>query len=175
MVAGHRGHPGASRMRLPSWFRGVPSIVPHAACAVYCARMAVTRVACVGAIVRDDDGRLLLVRRGNDPGRGLWSVPGGRVEAGETSEAATAREVHEETGLRIRVDDLAGVVEREGSAGVVYVIEDFHARPAPDADPCVVRAGDDAAEVGWFAPQELIEIDCVAGLVDALRDWGVVP
>lgn len=136
--------------------------------------MAVTRVPCVGAIVRDDDGQVLLVRRGTDPGRGLWSVPGGRIEAGESSEAAAAREVLEETGLRIRVDDLAGVVERDGAAGVRYVIEDFHARPASGADPGAVRAGDDAAEVGWFTPDELTQLDCVTGLIDALREWGVV-
>jgi len=137
--------------------------------------MEVTRVACAGAIVRDDDGRVLLVRRGTDPGRGLWSVPGGRVEEGESAAAAAAREVREETGLRIRVDSLAGVVERDGLGGVVYVIEDFHARPASGADPRAVRAGDDADEVGWFAPGELVQIDCVTGLVEALREWHVVP
>jgi len=136
--------------------------------------MEVTRIACVGAIVRDDDGRLLLVRRGTEPGRGLWSVPGGRVEPGEAADEATAREVREETGLHIRVGKRAGVVEREGLAGVVYVIEDFHARPAPGTDPTEVRAGDDADEVGWFSPEELMRLDCVAGLVDALREWDVL-
>jgi ADP-ribose pyrophosphatase YjhB (NUDIX family) len=129
----------------------------------------------VGAIVRDDDGRVLLVRRGTDPGRGLWSVPGGRVEAGETAETATAREVQEETGLLVSVGSRAGVVERAGPAGVVYVIEDFHARPAPGADLRAVRAGDDADEVGWYSPDELMELDCVAGLVDAFRAWAIVP
>jgi ADP-ribose pyrophosphatase YjhB (NUDIX family) len=137
--------------------------------------MAVTRVPCAGAIVRDDDGRVLLVRRGTEPGRGLWSVPGGRVEEGESAAAAAAREVHEETGLRIRVDSLAGVVERAGPGDVIYVIEDFHAHPASGADPRAVHAADDAAEVGWFAADELIRMDCVGGLVEALREWSVVP
>ncbi len=132
-----------------------------------------SKVPCVGAIVRDDRGRLLLVRRGTDPGRGLWSVPGGRVEAGETGPEATAREVLEETGLRVVVGDLAGVVERAAPNGDVYVIEDFHAVPAPGSgtEP---RPGDDADDASWFTEDELRDLDCVGGLVDALRGWGVL-
>ena len=61
------------------------------------------RVPCVGALVHDDDGRLLVVRRGREPGRGLWSVPGGRVEPGESVGVAVEREVLEETGLHVTV------------------------------------------------------------------------
>ncbi|MHB1912084.1 MAG: NUDIX domain-containing protein, partial [Acidimicrobiales bacterium] len=60
---------------------------------------------CVGAVVVDDD-RLLLIRRGHGPAAGEWSVPGGRVEAGETLAEAVVREVLEETGLEIVCDDL---------------------------------------------------------------------
>src|SRR5436190_190421 len=55
------------------------------------------RVECAGAVVRDDHGRLLLVRRGRPPSAGLWSLPGGRIEPGESAAAAAAREVWEET------------------------------------------------------------------------------
>src|SRR4051812_35800604 len=51
------------------------------------------RVPCVGAVVTDAEGRLLLVQRANEPGRGLWSIPGGRVEPGETARQAVVREV----------------------------------------------------------------------------------
>ena len=78
------------------------------------------RIPCVGGIVRHG-GRLLLVKRGREPARGTWSVPGGRVEAGETDEQATAREVLEETGLRVVVGELVGTVERDAPAGGVYV------------------------------------------------------
>lgn len=138
-------------------------------------RVVTARVPCVGAVVRDRHGRLLLVRRGNDPGRGLWSVPGGRVEAGEDPLAATVREVVEETGLRVLVDGLAGTVERPGPGGVVYVIEDYFARPAPDVDPDAATAGDDADAVAWFAPAEVPGLACVEGLVEALRAWDVLP
>src|SRR5687767_11016289 len=112
------------------------------------------RVPCVGAVVQDADGRLLLVRRGTEPGRGLWSVPGGRVEPGETGPEATVREVREETGLDVVVGELVGRVERPGPGGVTYVIDDFRAEPAPGVDPGDLKAGDDADEARWFAVAE---------------------
>jgi 8-oxo-dGTP diphosphatase len=53
------------------------------------------RIPCVGAIIKDQSGRLLLIRRRNEPGAGLWSVPGGRIEPGETDQQAVVREVLE--------------------------------------------------------------------------------
>jgi hypothetical protein len=85
-------------------------------------------VDCVGGIVLDGDGRLLLVLRGRAPSAGTWSVPGGRVEAGESDADATAREVLEETGMRVEVGRLAGEVERDGLGGDVYVIRDYLCR-----------------------------------------------
>jgi 8-oxo-dGTP diphosphatase len=132
------------------------------------------RVACVGAVVHDDRGRLLVVRRGTPPGRGLWSVPGGRVEPGETGAEAVTREVLEETGLRVVPTSVAGTVERPGLGGTTYVIEDFVAVLATGTDPGAIRAGDDADEVGWFSPAELSDLPCVDGLLDALRGWNVL-
>ena len=138
-------------------------------------RAQATRVACVGAIVRDDRGRLLMIRRGTDPGRGLWSIPGGRVEPDETSHQAVIREVEEETHLRITPSGLAGVVERNGPGGVVYVIEDWYARVEAGTDPRRAAPGDDADDVAWCFPADLERLDCVPGLLDALRGWQVVP
>jgi ADP-ribose pyrophosphatase YjhB (NUDIX family) len=130
------------------------------------------RVACVGAIVVDGD-RLLLVKRGTEPSKGSWSVPGGRVEPGESDVAAVAREVHEETGLAVRVGPLAGSVERDGLGGALYVIRDYRCEPlSPTAR---VRAGDDAADVGWFTAAEVRRLPCTPGLVETLEEWHVLP
>lgn len=128
---------------------------------------------CVGAVV-EHEGRLLLVRRGQQPALGCWSVPGGRVEPGEVDAEATAREVHEETGLAVTVHDLVGQVERDAPDGSVYVVNDYRCRPVDGADPSAVVAGDDATEVGWFTPAQVRDLDCVPGLVEALTGWGVL-
>ena len=136
------------------------------------------RIDCVGGIVVDvppgGGARLLLVLRGREPSKGLWSVPGGRVEAGESDEVATAREVLEETALRVEVGRLVGSVERDAPTGGVYVIRDYLCRAAPGADPTAVRAGDDADDARWFTPGEVAGLACSPGLVEALTAWGVL-
>jgi 8-oxo-dGTP diphosphatase len=131
-------------------------------------------VRCVGGIVVDGDGRLLLVRRGNQPAKGTWSIPGGRVEPGECDAVATAREVLEETGLRVRVGRLAGAVERDAPGGAVYAIRDYLCTPAEGADLAGVHAGDDATEVAWVTPGQLPALDTSPGLVEALTEWGIL-
>lgn len=128
-------------------------------------------IACVGAIVVDDDGRLLLVRRANPPAQGTWSIPGGRVEAGETHEVAVVRELMEETGLTGRVVREVGTVRRESPSGDVYVIRDY---VLDVADVDGVRAGDDASDANWFTREQLDELDTSPGLVDTLAGWGVL-
>ena len=134
-------------------------------------------VPCVGGIVTDADGRLLLIRRGREPEAGRWSLPGGRVEPGETAAEATAREVAEETGLRVEVGDEVGAVRRPAPDGRVFAIHDFRCRPL---DPAAVpRAGDDAADARWVDGAAYADLDAagalVSGLTDALRAWGCLP
>ena len=129
---------------------------------------------CVGGIVMRSDGRILLVLRGNPPAKGAWSIPGGRVEPGESDEDATAREIEEETGLSVVVGDLVGTVERDAPDGSIFVIRDYRCTAVEGADVAAVVAGDDADDVGWFAPQELRDLDCAPGLVEALSEWGVL-
>lgn len=132
-----------------------------------------TRVPCVGAIVHDDQGRLLLIRRGRPPSEGLWSVPGGRVEPGESGEEATAREVREETGLTVRVGQLIGRVERPGRTDdELYVIDDYAATVLGDPHP---TAGDDAREARWVTKEELEDLPLTPGLRETLTEWRQLP
>ena len=118
-------------------------------------------VQCAGAIVRDDGGRLLLVRRGRPPAEGLWSVPGGRIEPGETAAAAATREVREETGLDVEV---GAVLITAVIADGAYRVQDFAARVVGGQ----LRAGDDASEVRWVTDAELDELELSPGLREEL-------
>jgi 8-oxo-dGTP diphosphatase len=117
-------------------------------------------VVCAGAVVRDVAGRLLLVRRGRPPSAGLWSVPGGRVEPGETPAQAAGREVREETGLTVSVGALLATVEFGD-----YLVHDF----AADVVGGDLRAGDDAADVRWCTFDEAALLPLTPGLMDELR------
>jgi len=119
-------------------------------------------------------GRILLVRRGHGPAAGFWSVPGGRVEHGETLHEAVVREVAEETGVGVVVDHFLGWVERIDDApnGPHFVILDF-AVTVLDPDAPLV-AGDDATEVAWTAFDDLGALPLVPGLLDFLEDAGVL-
>ena len=123
---------------------------------------------CVGAVaVRD--GSVLLVRRAHGPAVGQWSVPGGRVEWGETLAEAIVREVAEETGLEATCGGFAGWVERIGE-DYHYVIVDFWVTVGGH-DPPV--AGDDAAEARWVPLEELGGLHLTSGLEDFLGSIGV--
>jgi ADP-ribose pyrophosphatase YjhB (NUDIX family) len=134
--------------------------------------LAFMRVPCVGGVVRDDAGRLLVIKRGQPPAQGRWSIPGGRVEAGESAVAAVAREVAEETGLEVCVGALVGSVERSGPGGVTYAIDDYLCAPTGGG---TLRAGSDATDARWVSAAELHALDCAPGLVEALRAWDLLP
>jgi ADP-ribose pyrophosphatase YjhB (NUDIX family) len=133
-------------------------------------------VAVGGVVVRPgrdgSPGDLLLVERGSGAGVGRWSVPGGRIEAGERAADAVVREVAEETGLAVRVEGFLGWVERiDPAGGWHYVILDFRARAI---DPAAVPvAGDDAAAVRWWPLTDLGAAPLVDGLLDFLVEHGV--
>lgn len=128
----------------------------------------------VGAVILDGD-RVLLVKRGRPPSQGKWSIPGGLVHLGERIEDAVRREVEEECGVRVRVLDLCGVIDRVRLAlpdgGEVprvhyhYVIIDYVA----SIESGVPRAGSDAAEVRWVPVREVAAYDTTDGLADMVH------
>lgn len=124
---------------------------------------------CVGAVVRVGDD-ILLIRRGTPPGLGQWSLPGGRVEPGESVREAVVREVSEETGLTVVCDQLIGWVERIDDHHH-FVIMDFAATVLGDATP---TAATDASDARFVPLWELSELELVDGLLEFLSDHGVV-
>jgi 8-oxo-dGTP diphosphatase len=129
-----------------------------------------TFVPCVGAVIWDDAHRLLLIKRGQAPGRGLWSIPGGRVETGETDEQALTRELREETGLVVMPTGFLGSVERPAPDGKVFLIRDYTAVVTGGS----LAAGDDAADARWVSAEELPSLPLTPGLVEALTSWGAL-
>ena len=125
----------------------------------------------VGAVARHG-ASLLLVRRGHGPAAGTWSVPGGRVEHGETLHEAVVREVAEETGLSVVVDRFLGWVERiaDPPGRSHFVILDFEVTVLePERAP---RAGDDAVEAAWVPVADLTDYRLAPGLLEFLDEVG---
>lgn len=129
------------------------------------------RQACAGAIVFDEQGRLLLVRRGHAPSLGAWCEPSGRCRPGESAAEAAVRECAEETGLAVRPVRQAGTVAVDGGNGVVYDITDFVCELLGGT----ARAGDDAAELRWVGAAEFDELELAPGVREALTAWGCRP
>ncbi len=127
-------------------------------------------IPCVGAVIKDARGRLLLIKRGHAPGAGLWSLPGGRIEPGETDTEALVREIWEETGLVIEAGQLIGTVQRPGQDGDVLDIRDY----AATVTGGTLSAGDDAADARWVDAAELRSLPLTEGLTGALASWGVL-
>ncbi len=115
---------------------------------------------CVGGVAVED-GKILLVRRAHRPAAGYWSIPGGRVENGETLEEAVKREMLEECGVEVEVGDVVCVAEviRDEKH---YVIVDFYVKLSGN-----VEAGGDAVEARWFDMEEASRREDV---VDSARE-----
>lgn len=126
----------------------------------------------VGAVVIRD-GRILLVRRGTHPGKGLWAVPGGLVKPGETLQHAAEREILEETGIVIRAGDpfyTFDLIQRapDGALEFHYVIVDLRA----DYVSGEVTPGDDADDARWVAEEELESMPVTPTTRKLLRTMG---
>lgn len=126
-------------------------------------------VVAVGGIAVVGDA-LLMVRRSNPPEAGQWTIPGGKVDGGESLAQAVERELYEETGLEVRCEGLRGWVERI-IPGFHYVILDFDVAVTGGLTP---TPGGDALEASWVPLDRVPSLETVSGLVDFLRDHSVL-
>ncbi|GAC1445439.1 MAG: NUDIX hydrolase [Mycobacteriales bacterium] len=119
----------------------------------------------VGVVVRDEQGRLLLVQRDIDPERGQWALPAGFLDADESPQEAAARECREETGLEVAVGDLLGLYPAGG--GTAFFLS-FTATVTGGT----LAAGDDAQDARFFGPDELPPLAFASTLAAATSDGG---
>ena len=130
----------------------------------------------VGASVVVRKGKsLLLVKRAGEPGRGLWGIPGGLVELGEKVQDAALREVREETGLKVKIDGIFGVVDyitRDSRDKIQYhyVIVDFWGRPISGR----LRASSDSLDARWVDIKELKNYKLTKTLRNFLKRKGLM-
>ena len=111
-----------------------------------------------------------MIKRGHEPGAGLWSIPGGRIEPGETDAEALVREMLEETSLAVEPGRLLGRVQRRGPDGTVIDIRDY----AATVTGGTLRPGDDAADARWVDAREMEALPITEGLTETLTSWGVL-
>lgn len=128
----------------------------------------------IGAVVVHE-GRVLLVRRGAAPSRGLWAVPGGSLELGETLQQGAEREILEETGVTIRARDpiyAFDFFERDGDGRIRFhfVIVDL----AADYIRGNAKGADDALEARWLAPEDLEGLPVSKNTLKLLRAVGFI-
>jgi len=116
----------------------------------------------VGGIVFNKQKQVLMIKRNQPPAMGLWSVPGGKLEAGEFLKEACKREIKEETGLDIDVKNIVAVVERR-IEGFHYLIIDYLALLV-DEENAMSIAQSDVIEAEWIGLEHLADYDLVTGL-----------
>lgn len=131
--------------------------------------MTFARILAVSAVLVDStSGKVLLIKRGHEPAKGLWSLPGGGVQPPETLAEAVAREVAEETGLIVEVLAELWSVTVALAPGREYLIHGYSAEIVGG----VLASGDDAEEAAWVSPDEFSTLATTPRLAELLRRAG---
>jgi len=125
-------------------------------------------VLAASVVVCDEHDRVLLIKRGHEPAKGLWSLPGGRVRPGETPAQAARRETREETGLSVTVGREVFVVSVALEPGVDYEIHGFQAT----VDEGNLGAFDDAEEAAWVTGDDYHTLSTTPRLTELLQKAG---
>jgi mutator protein MutT len=127
----------------------------------------------VGALIIEED-KLLMIRRGNPPFEGYWSIPGGKIKWGEKLEEALKREVQEELSVEVEVGELAGIVEsiveKEGDVVYHYILIDYFCRIISGTP----KASSDALELRWVSLKELRNIKVTPSLLKLLKELKMI-
>jgi 8-oxo-dGTP diphosphatase len=120
----------------------------------------------VSGLLFRDDGQVLLIQRNQAPAKGLWSLPGGRLEPGETLAGACGREFHEETGLEVEARNIVAIVERQ-LEGFHYIIIDFMVALKDEAK-CHPIPQSDVTDAKWIHLADLGRFEVVKGLQEII-------
>ena len=131
-------------------------------------------VATAAAVVFKE-GKILAIKRGQEPSKGKWSIPGGRIELGETAFEAARREVKEECSVEVAIERVLDSVDNiirdeDGRVKYHYVVIDLLARYVGGE----IRAQSDAEECRWVTPQELVGLDITPMLRDMLKRQKII-
>ena len=129
----------------------------------------------VGVVVYNNAGKILMVKRAKEPNKGMWSIPGGAIELGETINRAAEREVYEECSVKIEIERVLDGAENmvkdgDGRIRYHYVIIDLLARYVSGK----IKARTDAADCGWFTTGEIAKMDITPTLRAMFRRQGII-
>ena len=131
-------------------------------------------IAGVGAVVFKE-GKILTIKRAQEPSKGKWSIPGGRIELGETAFEAARREVKEECSIEVEIERVLDSVDNiirdeDGRVRYHFIIIDLLAKYVSGE----IKAQSDAEECCWVTPQELVKLDVTPMLRDMLTRQGIL-